>query len=86
MKNPSCLSEGRKHTMPFLPGLVTDSLPVVKIQGEAYGRQQTQTLSQNKKNVIFALGQMVQLMMMGNVDFILIYIRSSHGNLFGFCV
>lgn len=28
MKNPSCLSKNRKYSMPFLPGLVTDSLSI----------------------------------------------------------
>lgn len=31
VKNPSCMSKNRKYSMPYLPGLVTDSLLIVKM-------------------------------------------------------
>lgn len=31
VKNPSCMSKNRKYSMPYLPGIVTDSLLIVKM-------------------------------------------------------
>ncbi len=75
MKNPSCLSKNRKYSMPFLPGLVTDSLSITgmhKVKPAADLHNTTLkfisfselVLSKKKKHNVFAymMGQIVIVM------------------------